>query len=534
VLQIWNQLRFTFSRATARPRVTRVQPTLECLEHRLVPANFTVMNTNDAGAGSLRQAVLDLNNSQDATNNVNFGPGAMGAITLTTQLPAIDKNVSINGPGQGVTIARSQAQGTPNFGILTINANKTVTISGLTIAQGLNSPAGLGGGIKNLGTLTLTNVALRDNQAAVGGGIYNTGTLTVTNCMITNNRAGDGGGMSSAGGTVTITNTSISGNSTSVGAGGGILVESTTMTITGAMIIGNSAVWRGGGISNELTGVLTIAGSTTITGNRLSTSDGGGISNIGTLTVSTNGTTSVTLTNNTATGHYGGAIHNSGTATITAATISSNGARAGAGIENDGTLTISRSTISNNTATAFGGGFFNSGTQTVTNSTISWNRAPIGAGIHNTGTQTLRNNTIANNMAVGGGMGRGGGVFNDLLGTTDIANTIIAANFADQIAFADADGVFASLGHNLIGIADGSSGWLASDFVGTSSNPLNPMLSQLGSYGGPTQTMKLLGGSAAFNAGDNALAPDSVDQRGFARIVNNTIDIGAVEMQPGE
>jgi hypothetical protein len=53
--------------------------------------------------------------------------------------------------------------------------------------------------------------------------------------------------------------------------------------------------------------------------------------------------------------------------------------------------------------------------------------------------------------------------------------------------------------------------------------------------GGPTQTMALLPGSPAIDAGDNNYSPEPYDQRGdgFSRIVNGTIDIGAFEVQGG-
>jgi hypothetical protein len=59
------------------------------------------------------------------------------------------------------------------------------------------------------------------------------------------------------------------------------------------------------------------------------------------------------------------------------------------------------------------------------------------------------------------------------------------------------------------------------------------VLAPLGNYGGPTQTMALLPGSPALDAGSNALLPTGLttDQRGLPRIVNGTVDIGAFESQ---
>src|SRR5262249_60736280 len=56
----------------------------------------------------------------------------------------------------------------------------------------------------------------------------------------------------------------------------------------------------------------------------------------------------------------------------------------------------------------------------------------------------------------------------------------------------------------------------------------NPLLGPLQDNGGPTPTMALLPGSPALDAGCNSNAP-ATDQRGFARIANGTIDIGAFE-----
>jgi hypothetical protein len=87
-----------------------------------------------------------------------------------------------------------------------------------------------------------------------------------------------------------------------------------------------------------------------------------------------------------------------------------------------------------------------------------------------------------------------------------------------------------SQGHNLIGDGTGGSGFDPTDLVGTSANPIDPLLGPLQDNGGPTQTMALLVGSPAIGAGDPTNAPPT-DQRGASRIFNGTIDIGAYEVQ---
>ena len=141
------------------------------------------------------------------------------------------------------------------------------------------------------------------------------------------------------------------------------------------------------------------------------------------------------------------------------------------------------------------------------------------------GTATLTNCTVSGNSA----SGNGGGLDN-VSGTVTLGNTIVAGNTATTSG-PDVFGTFTSQGHNLIGKTDGSSGWVSSDLTGTIAQPLNPLLAPLGNYGGPTQTMALLPGSPAIDAGNNALIPVGVttDQRGLSRIVDRVVDIGAFE-----
>jgi hypothetical protein len=123
----------------------------------------------------------------------------------------------------------------------------------------------------------------------------------------------------------------------------------------------------------------------------------------------------------------------------------------------------------------------------------------------------------AGNRHPSGGSGRA---------TIQLSNTIISGDGSTPNLFADIDGTFVSQGHNLS--SDAGGGFLTGpgDLTNT-----DPRLGPLQNNGGPTPTMALLSGSPAINAGGNTGAPDT-DQRGFARIVGGTIDIGAFEVQP--
>ena len=69
----------------------------------------------------------------------------------------------------------------------------------------------------------------------------------------------------------------------------------------------------------------------------------------------------------------------------------------------------------------------------------------------------------------------------------------------------------------------------ASDKIGTDAAPINPLLGALANNGGQTQTMALLNGSPAFNAGNNATCA-ATDQRGYLRPEGVACDIGAYEL----
>ena len=170
-------------------------------------------NTNDSGPGTLRAAITQAN--QDATNDtITFAPGLTGTIALASALPDLSQTLTIDGPGaSALTVARSAALGTPGFRIFNVPSGAQVAISGLTISGG---QSGSGGGIFNSGTLTVTNSTISGNTTFIGGGgIDNEGMLTVTNSTLSGNSTsfggGSGGGIDNAG-TLTVTNSTLSGN----------------------------------------------------------------------------------------------------------------------------------------------------------------------------------------------------------------------------------------------------------------------------------------------------------------------------------
>jgi hypothetical protein len=128
----------------------------------------------------------------------------------------------------------------------------------------------------------------------------------------------------------------------------------------------------------------------------------------------------------------GGGIYNAGTLTVSGCTLSGNSPfNNGGGIYNDfgATLTVSGCTISNNSASD-GGGIYNAGTLTVSGCTISNNSAGDGGGIYNRGTAMVTNSTLSNNFAGGAGEGLGGGIYNYFGATLTVSGCTLSGNQA--------------------------------------------------------------------------------------------------------
>jgi hypothetical protein len=175
------------------------------------------------------------------------GGGIYNGGTLTLSESSVSGNNATGGNGGGI----ANGSGTQATGG-TITLEKS-TISDNTASQG-------GGGIENGGTLTLSQTTVSGNSAAGSGGIGNGGTATLESSVISNNKAGPGGGGGiKSGGKLMLTSTTVSGNTTSSYGGGLLLLGPGTATLQQSAVTGNIAAIDGGGIYNG--GTLTLSES---------------------------------------------------------------------------------------------------------------------------------------------------------------------------------------------------------------------------------------------------------------------------------
>lgn len=219
-------------------------------------------------------------------------PFSLGAAVSSLCISRGD--VSIVGAGAAATVIDGGGTRRP----LLIGADAVVHLAGLAVGHGFatrdfsGNLLPNGGGIHNHGTLTLTDVVVRDNALPIdaggadGAGIYNGGALTLVRAIVRDNDGhanNAGGGIyndGSRGATSSLSDSTISGNA--IGAsGGGLANDGGHVVVTGSTVSGNTAGRGGGGISNLGSGgdasALTVINGT-ISGNTAGTV-GGGIAN---------------------------------------------------------------------------------------------------------------------------------------------------------------------------------------------------------------------------------------------------------------
>jgi len=296
-------------------------------------------NTADSGGGIATAGATTLTNVTFSDNGATFFGGGLSSEAVGTE-------------GSGLTLHKvtftnnsagrvGSGGGLASFGGATLN----------DVTFDKNRARSHGGGFYNEGAAVLKNVIFTANSVepqspdavARGGGIANVGSVTVSNGTLDSNSALHGGGIFN-GGTVTLTNVTASNNSAGSSSGG-------------------SVASGGGAFFGDITSTQVISRSTFVANQ--SQFGAGGILNAGAMTL-----TNVTLDANTA-GTYGGAIENGGTATLTNVTISDNLAAQGGGIVAFGGIaTLKNSIVA--TQPGFGGScFVLSGTITSAGSNMS-------------------------------------------------------------------------------------------------------------------------------------------------------------------
>src|SRR5262245_35497983 len=267
-------------RRPSRQPTTRLR--LEALDDRCVPAVLPVTSTLDdpSHPGTLRYAIAHA----DDGDTIAFTPALQGApIVLTQGELLLEHDVTFEAIFDGI----QTISGGGRSRVFAISSAAQVTLSDLTITNGNgvgNNPLtmdhnGLGGGVLNFGSLTITNSTLAGNSAYDGGGVLSFGSLTVAGSTLSGNSASHGGGGIGSFGLLTITASALTGNST--GSSGGGIWSAGPLTIAGSTLSGNSAVFgSGGGINNVGTATVSVRSLSNNVGY-----GGGGINSEGQLAI---------------------------------------------------------------------------------------------------------------------------------------------------------------------------------------------------------------------------------------------------------
>lgn len=265
----------------------------------VIPQELMVTTDADSGAGSLRDAITQIN-ANTSPGIITFDPGFFNTsrtISLDTALPTFTLAggaVTIAGPGASLlTIERSTTATGGDFRIFNSTA-PSFNLSGVRLANGV-AATGNGGGILSSGILTVDSVVFENNSATgnafgagSGGAIALAGTsfLNLQNSTISGNTAQRSGGAIYffSGGSLLMENSTISGNTTTDAApsyiGGGAVYffgtasaspppgfNAQALTIANSTIVGNTTASSGGAVNLAVfTGILFLLNST-VTGN---------------------------------------------------------------------------------------------------------------------------------------------------------------------------------------------------------------------------------------------------------------------------
>lgn len=498
--------------------------------------NFITLNpvyaagiVGNGSAGSCTDAAFTRALSKGGT--VTFKCGSTAKTILIGSEKTISANTVIDG-GNLIILSGGNSKR-----LFNVKPGIRFTVNNLTLANG--HTAGQGAAINSSGYLNMltvyhckfvNNIATQLGEAG-GGAIYSAlGTLTVNNSTFTGNKASIGGAIRILNSNLTVTASTFTGNKavdSRLGNGGAIYVDGAKgdngqIIIRGSTFKSNTATAFGGAFFNSIYN----NNKTTITNSLFSANSVGGGSNGQGGAIWSNGDPALG-------GHWIINTNNT-TLTINNTTLAGNTAsQQGGGIwiarHLKGSV-INRSTISGNTAVnSMGGGIVqgDNGKLSILNSTISDNKGKgtysMGAGMYigSNAKAAITNATIANNVA----NWQAGGIFGGL--NVTLKDTILANNVALN------GGNKWNIKHNCFGPMTNGGNNLQfpkpTDKVCTSGILIaDPKLGALANNGGLTQTRALLSGSAANRHGSGCPA---TDQRGVTRSkpAGSYCDIGAFE-----
>ncbi|MFJ3235932.1 right-handed parallel beta-helix repeat-containing protein [Streptomyces sp. NPDC086787] len=375
------------SRAVSRPLAATVLAAAAVAFPAAVPAHAAPITCGDIAA--LKTAIM-------AGGTIDLVPYCVYVLTAADSgvdgLPAVTSNTVINGNHATIMRDPTLTSATP-FRILRIASGGSLTVSDLTVMNGLlTGVGGNGGGIRveNGGSLMATsNLTIQGNRVLTFGGgleVDAGGAAELTASLINDNTA----------------------TSLAIGLGGGAYSRG-SLRLHGTVVSSNRAGEYGGGVGSDGS-TFVIDQNSRISNNRVTgfgPNDGGGG---GVYTGPGGSITDSSVTNNTLTdGEGGGGIYSGG-----------------------GPLTVTRSTISGNT--------------------LAYNQTPpaAGAALLSRGSVTLDSSTVASNKIVGApGRGAGLAVLN---GSLTLQSTTTATTVRSNLAsgqYSQGGGIYAASGTNL-------------------------------------------------------------------------------------
>lgn len=335
-------------------------------------SNVTVTNTDDSGAGSLRQAIADAASG----DTIVFDAAVFSVpqtITLASEL-AVDKNLTIDGAAGGVvtpTISGPGAACGTCFRVFTITGAE-VTLNRLAIVNGKVGAPQFGGGINSSGNLTVANSLVTGNVATMNGGgiaVNAPGFLTLIDTAVVSNVANGFGGGAYANAAASVS--------------GGWFLRNTGLMGGGLAVIGS--LWT--------TGTHYVSNTATI-------NFGGGLSAGGELHM-----TGTQFIGNIATQNHGGGVHANSAVYGSNVLFQANRGSWGGGLRANGSVALTATQFLSNTATSFGGAACLSDAAAIVDAKFVGNRAFIGGGLYFAASSTGRvaNALFAHNSASSNG-----------------------------------------------------------------------------------------------------------------------------------